>query len=512
MNSNRETRVVKNTAILYIRLIVTMAISLYTSRVVLHVLGIDDYGIYNVVVGFISMFAVLSDSLSTAYSRFMTVSLGKDDMFLQKKIFSTSINAQLILALGLFVIVELAGLWFINHKINIPAERVGPVNIIFQIAVISFIFTIFRVSFIALIIAHERASAYAGISVCEAVMKLIAVLLLAHFATTDQLVSYVFLSLIVTLIITLTSVAYCFLRFQECRYQLALDCLLLKEILGFSGWTLFGRGALITSGHGISVVLNMFFGVGVNAARGIASQVDGATRQFAYSVMMAVHPQIIKSYAVDDKQYMYSLICKGAKYACFVMLIYSIPIIYETESVLKIWLGMVPDGAILFTRLALIEAFFHVMTITLNTSLQASGHIRNYQVVTGLLLILTVFLSYFLFVLGMPAVFAYFISIAINMIIVVESLYFTNKEVGLSVNYFIKEVILRSVCVVLLSSFISLIIINLLSPSFGRFVLVILCSLIVTTVSISAFGLNSSERIVMRKAIANKIKLFKYLS
>lgn len=489
-----------------------MAISLYTSRVVLHVLGIDDFGIYNVVVGFISMFAVLSDSLSTAYSRYMTVSLGKGDILLQKKIFSTSVNAQLVLSLGLFVILELAGLWFLNCKINIPDERVGSVNTIFQIAAISFIFTTFRVSFIALIIAHERASAYAGISVCEAVVKLIAVLFLAHFATTDQLVSYVLLLLIITFIITLISVAYCFLRFQECRYQLALDYLLLKEILEFSGWTLFGRGALIFSAHGISVVLNMFFGVGVNAARGIATQVDGATRQFAYNVMMAVNPQIMKSYAVAENRYMYSLIIKGAKYACFVTLLYSIPIICETEYVLKIWLGIVPEGAVVFTRLSFVEAFFYIMTLTLNTSIQASGHIRNYQVVTGLLLILTVFLSYFLFVLGMPAVFAYFISIAINMIIVVESLYFTNKEVGLSVNYFIKEVILRSVCVVLLSSFISLIIINLLSPSFGRFVLVILCSLIVTTVSISAFGLNSSERIVMRKAIANKIKLFKYLS
>lgn len=512
MSSNRETRVVKNTAILYLRLIITMAISLYTSRVVLNVLGIDDFGLYNVVVGFISMFAVLSDSLSTAYSRFMTVSLGKGDLLLQKKVFSTSVNAQLILSLGLFVIIEMAGLWFVNQKINVPVERVGAIYTIFQIAVFSFLFSIFRVTFIALIIAHEHASAYAAISVCEAVMKLIAVLCLAHFATTDQLASYVFLILIITIIVTLTSVTYCLFRFQECRYQLAFDYQLLKEMLGFSGWTLFGRGALVFSGHSISVVLNMFFGVGVNAARGIASQVDGATRQFAYNVMMAVHPQIIKSYAIGDKQYMYTLINKGTKYACFVMLLYSIPLICETEMILKMWLGLAPEGATLFTRLALIEAFFHVMTITLNTSLQASGHIRNYQIVTGILLILTVILSYLSFIMGLPAVFAYIVTIFINIVIVGVSLCFAKKEVGLCVRRFIKEVIGRSVFVVLLASIIPVVMIQINPPSLSRFIMVVLICIVATTISILIFGLNSSERLLIKKAIKNRVISYRNMS
>ena len=507
MEIQREKKVAKNTIVLYLRLMVTMAISLYTSRLILNTLGVNDFGIYNVVAGFIAMFSILSDTLSTSVSRFITIAIGKDDIKTQTKVFSSSVNVLLTVALVVFILVEIFGLWFIKSKINVPIERMGVLNTVFQLAVINFSIGIFKVAFNSLIIAHEKATAFAWLAIGEAILKLVAILLLAK-SPVDKLVTYVLFLLFINIFITFVAMIYCRLCFKECRYNFFFDSVLLKNMMKFTGWTLFGRGALIVSGHGVNMLLNVFFGVVVNAARGIASQVDGATRQFVYNVMMAINPQIIKSYSMGEITYMHRLIYKGAKYGCFIMLLYTIPIVCETEYILRIWLGIIPEYTTLFARLVFLESLFYVMTLTMNTAIQATGKIRNYQILTGMMLLLNIVITYVVFRMGASPAFAYVVSILVNVCIVMANLYYSKKLVGLSVWTFVHEVFYKTVMIFVFSICLPIVIQIMLPSSIWRLSLVVITSLIVTSCFIYSIGLNKNERLFILQAIGSRVRKF----
>ena len=506
MNNTRDKIIARNSAVLYFRLIFTMAISLYTSRVVLNVLGVDDFGIYNVVGGFISMFAILTDSLSQSISRFMNYALGKKDLELQKKVFSTSLNIHIIFSIILFVLIEIAGCWFIDNKINVPPDRINVLNVVFQLTLVSFIFNIYRVTFIGLIIAHEHAKAYAWFSIAESSLKLIAILSLSFYSNIDSLISYVVLLLFINVFVTICLVLFCCRNFDECIYKFVFDSRLLKKMMSFSGWTLAGRGAYIFSGYGINTILNVFWGVGVNAARGIATQVDGATRQFVYNVTMAVNPQIIKSYSENDQKYMEKLVCKGAKYTLFVMLLYMIPLICETEYILNIWLGVVPDSTVLFTRLAFVEAVFYVLSLTLNTAIQASGNIRAFQIISGFCFALSVLVCYILFSFGFAPFFAYIVSTITNLIVFLLALFYANKVAGVSIILFVREVFLKGGSIFLLSFLMPFMIINVFSPSVLRFVTTIIGSILISVVLIYTIGMGRSEKLMVREVLSRYIR------
>lgn len=509
MNNNRDKKIAQNSAVLYFRLLITMAISLYTSRVVLNVLGVDDFGIFNVVGGFISMFAILTNSLSQSISRFMNYALGKQDLELQKRVFSTSINIHVLFSIVLFVLIEIAGSWFISNKINVPQDRINVLNVVFQLALINFVFNIYRVTFIGLIIVHEYAKAYAWFSIAESVFKLLAILSLSYFSNIDFLILYVLLLLIINVFVTIGVAFFCYKNFNECNYKFVYDSCLLKKMISFSGWTVVGKGSYIFCGYGINTILNVFWGVGVNAARGIATQIDGATRQFVYNVTMAVNPQIIKSYSENNHEYMAKLVCKGAKYTLFVMVIYMVPLICETEYLLSLWLGFVPDSAVLFTRLAFLEAVFYVLSLTLNTAIQASGNIRNFQLLSGLGFGLSVFVCYILFSLGLAPYFAYVVSILTNFLVFIIALLCAKRVAGVPIIPFVREVLIKGGVIVFFSFIIPFLIVYILSPSIARFVLTALSSISISIILIYTLGMGRSEKKMIKGVIYQYINSYK---
>ena len=380
MDSHAENtrRIAKNTLMLYIRMLFGMAVSLYTSRVVLQVLGVEDYGIYNVVGGVVAMFSLLSTALSTSISRFVTFEIGKGDEYNLKKVFTSSVAVMFALSIGIFIVAEIVGVWFLNTKMNIPAERMTAANWVLQCSLLSFIIGLISVPYNACIIAHERMSAFAYISILEVVLKL-AVVYMLLVSPYDKLATYAVLLVVVALIVRLTYGQYCKRHFEESRYRFVHDKSLIKEMTGFAGWSFFGNGAYMLNTQGVDMLINIFFGVTFNAARGVATQVQNAVMQFVNNFTVAVNPQITKSYASGEREYMYKLVCRGAKYSYFLLLVFLVPIVCEADYILWLWLKVVPEHAPTFLRLALFSSLVMGMGNTLYTSIFSTGKISNYQ-------------------------------------------------------------------------------------------------------------------------------------
>ena len=316
--SDNNKRIAKNTLLLYLRMFLTMAVSLYTSRIILNTLGVEDYGINNVVGGIVTMFTVISGSLSASISRFITFELGKDNIQRLKKVFSTGVNIQIGMSVLIVLLAECVGVWFLNTKMNIPPERLGAANWVFQCSILTFVLNLLSVPYNAAIIAHEKMSAFAYISILEVSLKLIIVYMLI-ISPFDRLKTYAVLFLCVGAIIRFIYGYYCKRHFEECSYYFVYDKPLLKEMTSFAGWNFFGTSAWMLNTQGLNILINMYFGVAFNAARGVATQVDSALKQFINNFTTAVNPQITKSYAQGDLEYVYTLVCSSAKYSAFLM-------------------------------------------------------------------------------------------------------------------------------------------------------------------------------------------------
>ena len=324
--SDNNKRIAKNTLLLYFRMLFLMVISLFTSRITLQTLGVDNFGIYNVVGGIVAMFSIMSGSLSNAISRYITFELGKGDKKILKKVFSTAINVQIIMAVIIAVLIEIGGVWFLNYKMNIPDGRMVAANWVLQFSIISFVVNLISIPYNAAIIAHEKMSAFAYISIYEAVMKLVVVYLIV-ISPFDKLIVYSFLILLISLSLRLIYGVYCKRKFEECSYMFILDKPLLKKMTGFAGWNFLGAGSFLLMTQGVNMLLNMFFGVALNAARGIATQVENVVNQFTTNFGTAINPQITKSYAKGDYDYMHKLVFAGSKYSFFLVVVLCLPII-----------------------------------------------------------------------------------------------------------------------------------------------------------------------------------------
>lgn len=376
-----------------------MAVSLYTSRVVLNALGVEDFGIYNVVGGVVAMFSVLSGSLSTAISRFITYELGKGNKENLNKIFSSAVTIQFGLAGIIILLAETIGIWFLNIKMNIPEVRMEAANWVFQFSIITFAINLISVPYNASIIAHEKMSAFAYISILEAVGKL-TIAYLITISPIDKLIFYAILMCVVALIVRLTYGNYCKRHFSECTYHFSWDKLLLKQMFGFAGWNFIGASSAILRDQGGNVVINLFCGPTVNAARGIAFQVNNAVNQFVTNFMTALNPQITKSYASGDKEYMMTLIFQGARLSFYMLFLLSLPILVNTHYILTLWLKIVPEHAVLFVQLILIFALSESISQPLITAMLATGKIRNYQIIVGGLQMMNLPVSYILLQIG----------------------------------------------------------------------------------------------------------------
>lgn len=501
--SDNNKRIAKNTLLLYVRMLFTMAVSLFTSRVILNTLGVEDYGINNVVGGIVTMFSVLSGSLSSSISRFITFELGKGNIERLKTIFSTGVNIQLGMSVLIIIIAEAVGIWFLNAKMNIPTDRMVAANWVFQCAILTFVLNLLSVPYNAAIIAHEKMSAFAYISVVEVSLKLIIVYMLM-ISPFDRLETYAVLLLLVGAVIRFIYGYYCKRHFEECTYHFVFDKPVLKEMTGFAGWNFLGNGAYMLNTQGVNILMNLYFGVAVNAARGIATQVDAALKQFVNNFTTAVNPQITKSYAQGDLDYMHKLVCRSAKFSAFLMMFFAVPIILETNTILTIWLKTVPDYAVIFLQWIIISSFMDtVLANSLVTSMFATGKIKRYQIIVTTVGCLVFPLSWIAFKLGFEPQVGYILYFIIYTILLFVRLYLLKDMVKLPVMMYIREVLYKLAPIIVVGFSIPGILILTMDAGWLRLILVCLLSVLVTAASEYFIGLSNKEK----NFVAEKIKL-----
>lgn len=502
--SVNNKRIAKNTLLLYFRMLLTMLVNLYTSRVVLNVLGVDDYGIYNVVGGLVAMFGILSGSLSTAISRFITFELGKGDFEKLKKIFCTSVNIQIILIAIITVLMESVGVWFLNAKMVIPAERLQAANWVFQFSVVTFALNLLSVPYNAVIIAHEKMSAFAYISIIDCILKLIVALIIAY-NPFDKLVYYGFLIMIVGLINRTMYAVYCKRHFEEATYRFVFDKGLMKEMFGFAGWNFLGNGVYVFNTQGVNLVTNIYFGVTTNAARAVAIQAETAIKQFVTNFTTAINPQITKSYAAVDMDYLYNLVCKGSKFSYLIMLFFAVPFMFETETIMQLWLKDYPEEAPNFLRLSLFGTMFDLLGNSPAVAAWATGDIKKYYIYVSTVGCLVFPISWIAFAMGMPAYTSYIVFLVVYVFVLLTKLYIIKGLLNFPVAKYYKEVL----SVVLLTTAVSFVlpgVVYVLIPRglISSFV-VMAVSCVSVTITIYFLGLSSPERVKIYNWIKNKI-------
>lgn len=505
---NKSKQIAKNTLLLYVRMIFMMLVTLYTSRVILNALGVEDFGIYNVVGGVVAMFSVISGSLSAAISRFLTYELGKGDISKLCKIFSASVTIQLLLSLVILMLIESIGVWFLNDKMLIPTERICAANWVLQFSIATFVINLISVPYNAAIIAHERMSAFAYISILEAVGKLvIAFLILA--SPIDKLIFYAILMCAVAVIVRLTYGYYCKKHFVECTYHFHWDKDILKQMFGFAGWNFIGAASAVLRDQGGNVVINMFFGPSVNAARGIANQVNNAITGFVQNFMTALNPQITKSYASGDREYMMALIFQGARLSFYMLLLLSLPVLLNTHYILVIWLKLVPEHAVLFVQLILIFAMSESISNPLITAMLATGKIRNYQIVVGGLQIMNLPISYICLRLGCIPESVLFVAIGISQSCLVARLFMLRGLIGLSSIQYIRKVYLNVLGVSLISIIIPCFLYCSMKESFFSFLVITLVAMTCTCIVELYVGCTKKERVFIIDKVTKIIQKVK---
>lgn len=503
--SENNKRIAKNTIALYFRMLLTIVVSLYTSRVVLNALGVEDYGIYNVVGGVVAMFNILSGSLSSAISRFITFELGKNDLEKLKVVFSSSVTIQIILAVAITIIAEIAGIWFINEKMNIAADRLIAANWVFHFSILTFAVNLISVPYNAAIVAHEKMSAFAYISILETVGKLL-VAYLIMISPIDKLIFYGLLMLLVALLVRFSYTYYCKRNFEECSYHFIWDKQLIKQMFGFAGWNFIGSSSAVLRDQGGNILLNLFFGATVNAARGIAYQVFTAIYSFATNFMTALNPQITKSYAAGNYDYMMNLVFKGSRFASYLLFMMSLPVFINTGYILNFWLDTVPEKTEIFVRLILIFAMSEVISRPLVTAQLSTGNIRNYQLVVGGIQLLNLPLSYFVFKCNGDAESLFIVSILVSQLCFVSRLFMLKKIIRFfSIRRFLKEVYLNIAFVFIISAIIPIYTASILNDNLIGFLISSFTSVISSAVTVYFIGCSKSERIYILDKI-NSIK------
>lgn len=497
-------RIAKNTVFLYIRMLLIMIVTFYTSRIVLDVLGEEDYGIYNVVGGVVAMFGFFSSTLSATCQRYFSYELGRGNIAELVKIFKLNMSVFIVFSLIVFVFAETIGLWFVNTHLTIPHERMPAMNWVYQCAIITFIAHIATVPYKALIVAYEKMSAFAYISIIEVMLSLLAVFSLFFFGS-DKLILYGVLLCINNIVITYGYYYYCKKNFKECRYSFYWDKNKAREVIAYSGWHILGSLSVMVKTQGINILLNMFFNPVVNAARALAVQIMVGVDSLGNNFFMAVKPQIYKLYASKDMKGLNDLIIRSSKMCFFLIYIIALPVILNTEDILSIWLKKVPDNTILFTKLVLINAIIDSINGPAIAAALSTAKIKKFEIITGGLMILNLPIVYIALSWGAAPEIAFYISIAIAILTIVIRAYILRTLVELSVyEYLIRMCIPLSfvggVCFVL-SSLCSID----FSEPLVRVIVSSFISLCLTIILFYVIGLSKSERTFLRNFVLKKI-------
>lgn len=433
---------------------VSIIVNLYTVRLLWEVLGIDNYGIYNVVGGIVLIFAFLNNAMISSSQRFISFALGKGDKERLQRTFSMSITVHIILAIIVLFLAETIGIWFLNEKLNIPSNRMYAANWVFQCSVISFLLNIISVPYNACIVAHEHMKIYGYFGILDVLLKLIIVLIVA-ILPIDPLISYAILILCVSGIMRLIYSIYCRHNFDECKFIKFKDKTLMKEMFSFAGWSFLGNMGISVRDQGINILLNLFFGVTVNAAKGIANQVGGVINGFTSSFTMAVNPQITKRYANGEYNSMIDLMFTGCRYALLLMSFIIIPLIIATEDVLKLWLGEVAPYTVGFLRLVLIMSWIDCITSPIITSIQATGKIKKFQIVISLILFSSLPISWWWLKYGGSPYSVMIICIILSISTLITRLILLNEIIPFSYKKFFNKVYIRTVPCIIISLLIS---------------------------------------------------------
>ena len=498
--------IAKNTLFLYIRMFFTMGVSLYTSRVVLQTLGINDYGVYVIVGGVVTLFSFFNSAMSSATQRFLSFDIGKNDEVKLKQTFNATLNIHIGIGVLILILAETIGLWFVNYRLNVPVEKMNTINWVYQFSIFTFLIGVVQVPYNALIKARERMNIYAIFSIVEVFLKLL-VLYLLVISPFPKLNTYAGLIFAVSFLVTSFYKFYCKRNFKESTYAFYYEKELYRTLFSYSGWNLFGNIAAVARGQGINVLLNLFFGTLVNAAYGITMQVQGAINVFVINFQMAVNPQIIKNFATGNTVQSVKLIFQSAKFSYFLMLIIVMPVIFNVDYILKLWLLNPPKYASLFVVLSLINVLIDCVSGPLMTGIQATGKIKWYQIIVGSLIFLNLPIAYVLLkIYGRPEL-VYYSSMLISIIAFIIRLYYIKNSLKMSIPDFFRQVILKlfivSSIVLLMISVLNRIPINL--TEFQSFITRAIYIIVSTILAVIVFGISKNERLFIKQIVFKKI-------
>lgn len=506
MSDNVNTkRIAKNTMMLYLRMILVMVVSIYMSRVVLKVLGVEDYGTYNVVAGAVAFLGFLNSAMSMATQRFFNVEIGKKEGGDLNSVFNMSMNIHVIIGFVVILLAETIGLWLVNYKLNIPEGRMFAANCAYQCVVVSTFFSMIQVPYNSAIFAYEKMNIFAYLSIFEVSLKL-GLTFLLYWIDADKLILYSILMLGVHVLVFFLYSGYVTKKLDGCKLHLMWDKKRFKELSGFMGWNICGQIAQVFTNQGVNMVANVFYGVVLNAAMAITSQVNGAFTMFVYNFQTSFRPQIMKSYAAEQYAEMKSLVYRASKTSFFLLYCISMPILLNINLVLDVWLETVPEYSAIFCKLLIWSSYLEAISMPLVMAIFATGKNKYYQIFVSLFISLNLVLTWVFLKLGFAPEFIFYIKIVVSMLVIGVRLYFANKQAKIEVGEFFKQSIIPIVKVIVVTFpfyyFMSKTIVNC---GYLSMVLMTILFLAIIILSISFLGLTSGERAFIIDSIKNKI-------
>ena len=505
--SVNKTTIAKNTLMLYIRMILVMAATLFTTRIVLKNLGVEDYGIYNVVAGVVSMLTFLNSSMASATQRFLSFELGINDERRVNIVFCQSVIIHVIIAAIILVLAETIGLWFVYNKLTIPDDRFTAAMWVYQIAILTFIFHIINVPYHASIIAHERMNVYAWVSILDVMLKL-CIAYIISVSPIDKLIMYSLLLLMTSVIMFLFYCVYSKQNFKECDFHFYVDRVKFKEMFSFAGWNIIGNMAYTLRTQGSNILLNMFFGPAVNAARGVAHQVDGAVVLFVNNFQTASNPQIVKSYAQEQYKETMQLVSQCSKFSFFLMILLGLPIIFQVDYILTLWLAEVPEYTSVFVRLILLNAIIDSLSNALKTHIKATGKVKWYMIIQGGFYLLALPVIWLFLKLGYSPISSIIVLVVFTCLGTFLRLFLLKGYAkGFSISYFVKKVLFSSFFVGGLSSILSFLYsIKFPTLSFGGLIINTIVLLSISSSIIWFLGISKNEKLYIYSLVRKLLK------
>lgn len=497
--------IAKNTMMLYFRMFLVIAIQLYTVPVILRVLGVENYGIYNVVAGVVTMFTFVNGSLASGTQRFFAYAMGKNDKEGLQKVFNANITVYGMFSLVSVVVLEVFCVWFLNNKMTIPPEKLWIANWILQMSIFQFVVNLMTTTYEAAIISHEHMNIYAYLSILDCGLKL-AVVFLLQITPWDVLLSYAILQTIVIVGMQLINQIYCTSKFEECRhYHFEWDKPLIKSLLSYAGFNVIGSLAGLLSGYGVNLVQNVFFGPILNAAHGISSQISGVLSQFTFNVRMAVRPQIVKSYAAQQIEDMWNLVFQSGKLTFYLFSFMCVPLLIELPYVLDLWLKTVPDYTITISRIMIVSMLITTLTAPLNAVYQAANKLKHVQLYSSAIVLFSVPVSYLILKVYENVLICYITNISLNFIASVATVIIAKHDINMSISRFMKQVVLPSIICFAIPFAIMVCITPHFEPSFLRLVFTCVLSVLVSATIMWFLGMNQQEKAFVIHLVRTKI-------